>query len=79
MSFSLKNGLLMTYAHLFKDGGDGQMWFGLIICLSPGLYGAFKFSSFMFGIIWTIVIMSIFFLARCSTDPYETGWLKYDE
>jgi hypothetical protein len=73
--FSLKNGLLMTYAHLIKDGGDSHMWFGLIAFLSPGIYGAFKFSNVWFGIIWSIALLSFFILVRCWDDPYKLGWL----
>ncbi len=72
--FSLKNGLLMTYAHLIKDGGDSQMWFGFIIFLLPAV--AFFESGFIYSILWCIGTLTLLILCRCWDDPYELGWLE---
>ena len=72
--FSIKNGLLMTYAHLIKDGGDSQMWVGFLIICLPGIAGLEV--SWHFPIWWAIGTLCLFIFCRCWDDPYKLGWLE---
>lgn len=73
-NFSLKNGLLMMYVHLIKDGGDSQMWVAFLLFCLPGIAGL-RF-SFYFPVLWIIFTLVLMTLFRCWDDPYKLGWLK---
>ncbi len=70
MSFSLLNGLKMTWAHLH----DEQMVIGWIFFI-PLISGAcFIYRSWVVALIWFVVSNIIYILIRCWDNPVKLGW-----
>jgi len=70
MTFSIKNGLKLSWAHLQDD----QMFFGWFMFVPVPSIACVAWRSWLAGVIWFIVANMVYILIRCWDDPVKAGW-----